>query len=166
MPDGYAYCLFWLHNEFWLTHGTYLLISFRAASLALEQSCITGRRPHDKMAEMLHIPYSKAFSWVETFCILLRILMKFALEGPIDNRLALVWLVLDEQFINGCLRHQAWMHNCFKFFGSQNTNKSCFNHSNRINKASIYQQFLFTFVTWTLPTEWHKLCHIIPRNCT
>ena len=118
--------------------------SFRAASLALEQSCVTGRLPHDKMTGMLHTPYSKAFSSEETFCILLRILMKFVFEGPIDNRLALVWLVLDEQFINECLRHQAWMHNCSKFFGSQSTNKLCVNHTHRIHSKHRYFNNFFS----------------------
>ena len=42
--------------------------------------------PLDKMAAISHMTHSNAFSWMKTFCILIKISLKFVPNGPIDNK--------------------------------------------------------------------------------
>ena len=46
--------------------------------------------PLDKMTAISQMAFSDAISWMQRFCILIKISLKFVSKGPIDNNQALV----------------------------------------------------------------------------
>ena len=95
---SYPYLGFYLLH-IWRNTSSCWLLSIQQSwmpPLLLKPACLT-HLSLDKMATIWQKIFSEAFTWMKSFCILIKISLKFLPKGPIDNNTALVEIMAWRQ---------------------------------------------------------------------